>query len=127
MAWVQAHAALAVDQFGHAWQRPKVVEEAVGLRALQERFLQLLLVGRGQLGPAPQWPTLPGRPTNRLALLFPAQCGGAADPAAPRDFSLGKPLVEESHSFPPSLFHSFEIPLGSRCHARRVCYSFMRE
>jgi hypothetical protein len=53
MAGMQAYAALSLDYFGHARQRPQVVEEAVGLGTAHERLLQLLLVGRGQLGSPP--------------------------------------------------------------------------
>lgn len=59
MARMQAHPALAVDDFGHARQGPQVVEEAVGLGAADQRLLQLLFVGGGQLGPASQRSSLP--------------------------------------------------------------------
>jgi hypothetical protein len=127
MAGMQAHAALSLDQLGHTRQRPQVVEEAVGLGAAHQRLLQLLLVGRGQLGPPTQWPTLPGGPAHRLALLLPAQCGGSADAAATGDFRLGHALAQQAHSLPSPLFHAVEIPLELGRHAGRLCYLFMRE
>jgi hypothetical protein len=127
MAGMQAHATLPVDQFGHAGQRPEIVEETMGLGTLQQSFPELLPVARAELGTSPQGASLPRRTTARLALAFPAQRRGATDAAASGHFRLENPLAQKPHPFTSPLFHSVEVPLGLGYHAGRVCYSFMRE
>src|SRR6267142_5378269 len=91
MARMQANATLAVDQFGHARQRPEVVEETVGLGTLQQRLLQLLPMARAEFGAAPQSPPLPGGTTDCFTLLFPAHRCRATDLTTSSHFRLGNP------------------------------------
>jgi hypothetical protein len=117
MARVQAHPPEAVDQFGHARQGPQIVEKTVGLRALEQGFLQFLLVDGVELGATAQGAALPRADAPAAALLLPAPSADATHPATSRHLGLGKTLGQEAQAFTPSLFHSVEVPPDLGVHA----------
>ena len=117
VAGMQWHAALALDQRGHPRQRPEVVEKTVGLRPLFERSFQVLLLGRGQLGPTAQRPAFPRVDPGGLTLLFPPRGAHPADAALPGDFRLRNALSQQPHALAPPRFQAIEIPLGLGAHA----------
>jgi hypothetical protein len=93
MAGMQADAGLPVDQFGHAGQGPKIIEESVGLGALEQGLFQLALVAGYEFGRPTQRTPFPGRTPDGFTLLFPAQRRSSTDVTLPGDFSLSNPRL----------------------------------
>lgn len=111
MPGVDAQAGLPLEHGGNPRKSPKIVGEAVGLRAFGEESAQSHAVGFLDFGWLSQWATLPSLLAIGVEGPTPAQCRGRRDFALPGDFCLGNSPSQQCHALLPAGLHGVEVAL----------------